>query len=197
MLDRTVPYCNLILRCDYFDRASVSIPDGYSIIHYHCGLQSAWAKLEKDIGDFSSEAEAESYFTETYLPFPEIVKQRALFLTDPTNNVIGSCIAWHGKRFDKKVSSLHWLVVEESHHGKGLGRVLFSKAMNLFDDFPVYIHTQPWSWKAILLYLSSGFKLQKKDTFDGYENQYETGITVLQSILPAERIRYIIDNTES
>ena len=169
MLDRTVPYCNLILRCDYFDRASVSIPDGYSIIHYHCGLQSAWAQLEKDI----------------------------LFLTDPANNVIGSCIAWHDKRFDKIVSSLHWLVVEESHHGKGLGRVLFSKAMNLFDDFPVYIHTQPWSWKAILLYLSSGFKLQKKDTFNGYENQYETGITILQSILPAEQIRYIIDNTES
>jgi hypothetical protein len=48
--------------------------------------------------------------------------------------------------------------------------------MNIYAErqgLPVYIHTQPWSWKAILLYISLGFKLQKTDTFSYYENEYE------------------------
>ena len=154
MLDRTIPFYNLILRCDRFDQPCVSIPNEYRIIRYHEGLESSWAKLETDIGDFRSTDEAETYFRRTYLSNPDLLEKRALFLTDRSNDVIGSCIAWQDPRSGQTISSLHWLVIDESHQGKGLGRVLCSETMKLFDSFPVYIHTQPWSWKAILLYLS-------------------------------------------
>ncbi len=196
MPDRTIPYYNLIMRCDRITGQRVPLPDGYKFIRYQNGLESAWAGLETEIGDFPSEAEAEAYFSRTYLSNPELLREKALFIADKTGQVTGSCIAWHDQRFDKSVSSLHWLIVKEVHQGRGLGRALCCETMTLFDSFPVYIHTQPWSWKAILLYISLGFRLQKTDTFAGYENQYEAGIEVLRSVLTDEQFRYIIKNTE-
>ena len=52
---------------------------------------------------------------------------------------------------------------------------------------PVYIHTQPWSWKAILLYSSLGFRIQKTDTFSAYINQYREAMETLKGILPEEQ----------
>lgn len=48
---------------------------------------------------------------------------------------------------------------------------------------PVYVHTQAWSYKAILLYISLGFKIQRTDTFSHYENQYEEAMRVLQGVV--------------
>ena len=58
--------------------------------------------------------------------------------------------------------------------------------MNIFEEqgqFPVYIHTQPWSWKAIFLYLSLGFKLQMTDTFSHYTNEYHQAMNTLKGIV--------------
>ena len=65
--------------------------------------------------------------------------------------------------------------------------------MNFFAEQggkPVYIHTQPWSWKAILLYLSVGFRIQKTDTFSNYENQYEKALETLRDVLSEKQFEY-------
>ena len=54
-------------------------------------------------------------------------------------------------------------------------------------EYPVYLHTQPWSYAAILLYTELGFRLQKTDTFAGYENQYEQGMQVLRTLLTPQQ----------
>ena len=61
---------------------------------------------------------------------------------------------------------------------------------------PVYIHTQPWSWKAILLYASLGFRLQKTDTFSHYENEYDQAMTELEKILTAEQFALLKQSSE-
>ena len=60
---------------------------------------------------------------------------------------------------------------------------------------PVYIHTQPWSWKAILLYLSLGFRMQKTDSFNSYVNQYEDVMITLKRILTDEQYKMIEENS--
>ena len=50
----------------------------------------------------------------------------------------------------------------------------------------LYFHTQPWSWKAILLYISIRFRLQRTDTFSHYENQYGKAMEALKSVVPEE-----------
>lgn len=58
--------------------------------------------------------------------------------------------------------------------------------MNLFaaqGRTPVYLHTQPWSWKAIFLYLSLGFRLQRTDTFAAFNNEYSQAMAALRPVI--------------
>ena len=174
MLDRTIPFYNTIMKCSDYRHRDVELPDGFSILSYREGYEKEWAKLEYAVGDFGSAAEAERYFTETYLGNPGLFPN-ILFAMNRDREIVGSCIAWQDTRGNSCVSSLHWLVVDERHRGIGLGKALSTAVMNMYAEreaLPVYVHTQPWSWKAILLYLSLGFRLQKTDTFSRYENEY-------------------------
>ncbi len=188
MLNRTIPFYNTILRCDEYHPQQIKLPDGYTIVPYKNGFEVDWARLEYVLGDFPSVEEAMQYFVEKYPGRGN--DDNLLFLLNHKGQVVGSCIAWSDIRQGKNVNSLHWLVVDEQYQGKGLGRALCCETMNRFyqrDKKMVYIHTQPWSWKAILLYISLGFRLQKTDTFAAYANQYNDAMKTLQGVLPASQ----------
>ena len=199
MLDRTIPFYNTILRCDNYQHKDVVLPKGFSIVSYKNGYEKAWAELEYSIGDFDSLEDAENYFAATYMQNPALLSN-VLFLLNEQESVIGSCIAWQDKRKASCVSSLHWLVVDEEYHGRGLGKALCNATMNIFkeqENLPVYIHTQPWSWKAIFLYLSIGFKLQKTDTFSHYENEYYKAMTALKRVVTSKQFELLQEQSES
>ena len=199
MLDRTIPFYNTILKCSDYRFKEVELPDGFSIVSYQLGFEKKWARLECSIGDFGSLEKAEQYFTDTYLQNPDLYPQ-ILFAVDKDNGVAGSCIAWQDPKGESRVSSLHWLVVDEQYQGIGLGRALSTSVMNIYagqEALPVYIHTQPWSWKAILLYLSLGFKLQKTDTFSHYENEYDKAMTELRKVVSEEQYELMLQLSET
>ena len=200
MLDRTIPFCNTIMKCADYEYRNVELPEGFSIVSYQSGYEKEWAKLEYAIGDFDSVTEAEKYFTETYLQNRELLSN-ILFARNKGDdgNVVGSCIAWQDMRGTNSVSSLHWLVVDERYQRLGLGRALCIAVMNIYVErgaLPVYIHTQPWSWKAILLYTSLGFKLQKTDAFSHYENEYEKAMIELRKITTPEQYGLLKQSSE-
>ena len=197
MLDRTVPFYNTILRCDHYLAKDTALPNGYSVVTYKPGYEKAWAELEYSVRDFDSAGEAEEYFVSTYLKDTDKT-DNILFLKDAEDKIIGSCIAWQDGRNGALVSSLHWLIVDEDHQGMGLGKALCCAVMNIYAGkgaFPVYIHTQPWSWKAILLYVSLGFKLQKNDTFSHYVNQYNDAMRTLKEQLSDEQFELLEKNS--
>ena len=166
---------------------------------YDEGDERYWAKLEYEIGDFSSVEEAEIYFRTNYCNQIDELKKHCVFVVDAYGNVVGSCIAWHDLKDNDTVASIHWLVVSPEHQGKHIGLALCQKVMDIFnehDETPVYIHTQPWSYKAILLYIKLGFKIQKTDAFSHYENQYEQAIEILKNVLREEQINKIVRNSE-
>jgi len=198
MLDRTIPFCNTIMKCSDYSPRHVELPDGFSIVSYQRGYEKEWAKLEYAIGDFDSLEEAEKYFIETYLQKVELFPN-ILFAMNKDNDIIGSCIAWQDMKGTNSVSSLHWLVVDERYQRIGLGRALCIAVMNIYVErgaLPVYIHTQPWSWKAILMYTSLGFKLQKTDAFSHYENEYEKAMIELGKIVTAEQYELLKQSSE-
>lgn len=200
MLDRTIPFYNTILRCDCYQHREVVLPNGFSIVNYEKGYEKAWAELEFSVGDFDSLEEAENYFAASYMQNQALLLSNVRFLLNKEKAVIGSCIGWQDKRKDSYVSSLHWLIVDEKYHGMGLGKALCCEIMNIFAEqgqFPVYIHTQPWSWKAIFLYLSLGFKLQKTDTFANYTNEYYEAMTALKRIVTEEQFMLLKESSES
>lgn len=196
MLDRTIPFYNTILRCDEYQPQQINLPDGYAIVPYQSGFETAWARLECAVGDFSSTEEALQYFTDTYLCRET---DDVLFLRSDQGDIVGSCIAWTDERQGRAVNSLHWLIVDDLHQGKGLGRALCCETMNRFylhNQKPIYIHTQPWSWKAILLYVSLGFKLQKTDTFATYINQYNDAMKALKNVLSPKQYDLLAHRSE-
>ena len=198
MLDRTIPLYNTILKCSDSENIEVELPEGFSIVSYCPGYEKEWARLECAIGDFDLPMEAEQYFVESYLRDPALLPN-ILFALDSNNTVVGSCIAWQDKRRSDIVSSLHWLVVDERYQRIGLGRALSVSVMNIYagrSGFPVYIHTQPWSWKAILLYISLGFKLQKTDTFSNYVNEYDKAMNELGKILTEDKFALLQNSSE-
>lgn len=198
MLDRTIPFCNTIMKCSDYEYRNVELPEGFSVVSYQPGYEKEWAKLEYAIGDFGLAAEAEKYFTETYLQKPELSSD-ILFVLNKDHDIVGSCIAWQDNQGTNRVSSLHWLVVDERYQGIGLGKALCTAIMNIYAKrraLPVYIHTQPWSWKAILLYISLGFKLQKTDTFSHYENEYEKAMIELRKITTPEQYELLKQSSE-
>ncbi len=190
MIDRNIPYYNLIMRCDKYNITSVGLPYGCYFKMYDEGDEKHWAKLEYEIGDFSSLEEAEEYFKANYCKHIDELKKRCVFVVNNNDEIVGSCIAWHDLKGDDAVASLHWLVVSPEYQGKHIGLALCQKVMDLFNKFgelPVYLHTQPWSYKAVLLYIKLGFKIQKSDTFSHYENQYEQAVKTLKNILTEEQ----------
>lgn len=190
MPDRSIPYCNVIMRCSGYMPGPASLPDGYRLRSWRPGDEAAWAALEHGIGDFDTPADAQAYFARTYLADPAALAERCVLAEDGRGRVVGACIAWRDRRGSRTAASLHWLVVSPDCHGLGLGRALCRAAMDIFaarGELPVYLHTQPWSWPAICLYVSLGFHLQTEDTFAGYENQWRTALDTLRQVMPPER----------
>lgn len=200
MLDRTIPFYNTILRCDRYLSSALVLHNGHEFRMYQNGDERNWAKLEYEIGDFDSIEEAEQYFISTYCSKKDLdITKRCVFVVNEKNEIVGSCIAWKDLRNDALVPSLHWLVVSPQYQGKGIGKALCQKVMQIFfenDEFPVYIHTQPWSYKAIILYVRQGFKIQKIDTFSQYENQFDCAMRTLKKVLPKSQYEELTRNVE-
>ena len=190
MLDKSIPFYNLILKCVRPPTLDIRMPPGFSLRPYQDGDGSSWAALEYAVGDFDSQDDAHAYFLRTYGRHAEALRRRCVIAISPDGRPAGSCIAWWDRQADAFVPSLHWLAVDPAFQRNGLGRALCLEAMRIFriaGEYPVYLHTQPWSYAAILLYTELGFRLQKTDTFAGYENQYEQGMQVLRTLLTPQQ----------
>ena len=190
-IDRTIPYKNIIMRCD--DCTESFLPPKHIFIRgYHSGDERNWAKIEYEIGDFESVAAAECYFTAHYLCDGIQAAARCFFAERNDGAVVGTCTAWYDKRKEAVVSSLHWLAVTPENQNQGIGKALVSTVMDFYRNnnlFPVYLHTQPWSYHAVRLYHRFGFHIMKKDTFADYHNESEEAIEILKYYLPEEILK--------
>ncbi len=193
MIDRTIPYYNIIMRCDRVLPMEIKLPEGYAIRTYQPGDEDAWAALMCAVGEQPSPDAAKAEFIQRYLA-DETLTDRIFFAVDAEGTVVGTAIAW-----DDGLRVLHWLAVHPAHQGKGIGKALCQTALRLFrredNAAPVYLHTQPWSWKAILLYISLGFKIQPRDTIYNYENQYPQAMETLKALVTPEQYALMVANS--
>ena len=198
MIDRTIPFYNIIMRCDRILPMEIKLPEGYSIRTYQPGDEDAWAALMCAAGEQTAIDEAKALFTDRYLADMSLT-DRIFFAVDSEGVIVGSAIAWEHDPRGMGVRALHWVAVHPEHQRKGIGKALCQTCLRLFrredNALPVYLHTQPWSWKAILLYIKLGFKLQPKDSFYTYENQYAQAMDVLKSIVTPEQYAKMVANS--
>ena len=201
MLDRGIPYYNIIMKKNAPTTFAVpALPPQFELHAYRTGVEQQWAELEQEIGDFPSVQEASAYFAKTYLSRSDLLARRGIFVSDKNSGcLVGACIAWFDEQNGTPVSSLHWLITKETYQGRGIGSALIAAALNIYEQenaFPVYLHTQPWSYQAIRLYHKFGFRLMKQESFAGYENQYALAVPVLARYIEPKCMRELIERSE-
>lgn len=212
MLDKTIPYKNILMRWDlkeaagcgekvqrerfatrFAKQAERCLPTGWTISNYEAGDAENWVRIQKAAGEFEADGEQAvlRYFMEHYAVRPEELAQRCLFVRTASGKAVGTCLAW--REDGDGVSSLHWLAVQEDAQGRGAGSALIAAALARYlawDAVPVWLHTQPWSHQAIRLYRRAGFSFVLDSTcrFGGYENETQAGLEVLRkrNLLPLE-----------
>lgn len=121
--------------------------------------------------------------------------RNTLFVCDRQDQPLATCSRW--KAYGK-FHSIHWLKTRKEHEGKGLGRAVLSAVMKCFksEDYPIYIHTQPGSFRAIKLYSDFGFQLLRGGILGTRTNDLEKCLSILAEFIPREHFnRLKIRNT--
>ena len=190
-----IPDCNLFMMCESLNESALSeIPHGYHIRCCHEDELILWKTIHFDTAEDAAENidYMHGFFNRVYAPEGDLFFRTCLFICDENDHPIGACHAW--KVFGC-ATTIHWFKIVREHEGKGLGRALLSEVLRRLEpeDFPVFLHTQPASYRAIKLYSDFGFSLIKSNCVGHRSNDLESALPHLKRIMPKnvfESLRY-------
>ena len=186
MIDKSIPHYRIIMKY-YGDISSFTepvLPQGFRFKGYESGDREKWADIECSVGEFETTDKAAEYFDKEFMPHEELLKDRCLFIIDGQGNYAGTSSAWFFDKEGPRMGMVHWVAVKPEYQGLGLGKALVQKIMSLFPIYEpgcgIFLHTQTWSHKAVVLYSRLGFRMMKKESFGGRTNDYYNAIEVLK-----------------
>ncbi|WP_227871965.1 GNAT family N-acetyltransferase [Paenibacillus albus] len=125
------------------------------------------------------------YFDDVYAREGNLFFDKCLFICNEDDVPVGTCFIW--KAYGS-INTLHWLKVLKAYEGKGLGRALVSAVVKdlAVEDYPVFLHTHPSSFRAIKLYSDFGFALLSDPVIGSRNNDLVECLPILQEHMPAE-----------
>ena len=128
------------------------------------------------------EAYMSGYFSRVYERKGNLFYERCLFVCDNQDRPIATAFAW--KAYDA-FTTIHWFKVVKAYEGKGIGRALLSHVMSALnaDEYPVYLHTQPGSYRAIKLYADFGFEILVDPVIGNRKNDIEASTPILKKYM--------------
>ncbi|MDN5202784.1 GNAT family N-acetyltransferase [Fulvivirgaceae bacterium BMA10] len=186
-----IPDKNIFMMCRTLNTEALSkLPDGYSIRSCRKDELGIWKAMP-----FDEPNEAEEYdqfmmefFQTTYGGKEDLFYSRTLFVCDAWDRPVATCLLW--KAYNE-FNTIHWFKVLKDYEGFGIGRALLSIIMKNLneEDYPVYLHTQPGSYRAIKLYSDFGFYLLSGDKFGSRQNDLEECLAILEKYMPEKDFR--------
>jgi ribosomal protein S18 acetylase RimI-like enzyme len=197
MKEEEIPEKNIFMMCSALNRnALTELPASYSIRNCRSNELDIWKTMPFDDADLAKEYEGlmSDYFTTTYRGQEELFFVKTLFVCDRQNKPIATCLIW--KAYNE-FNTIQWFKVLKEYEGQGIGRALLSIAMQQLEpcDYPVYLHTQPSSFRAIKLYSDFGFSLLAGDKFGIRDNDLDECLPILAEFMPKEyfhKLRIIV-----
>lgn len=179
---------NLFMMCKECSASAFSqLPTGYSVRKCNKTELNIWKEFPFDNEEdkIKYEQYMTEYFDKVYKADEERFWDSCLFVCDNNDIPVGTCFAW--KAYGN-VTTIQWLKVKKEYEGYGLGRALLSfilRSLNK-DDYPIYLHTQPGSFRAIKLYSDFGFVLLTDDKIGYRQNQLNESLQYLKENMPSE-----------
>jgi ribosomal protein S18 acetylase RimI-like enzyme len=185
MIEAEIPDKNIFMVCNQVNiNAFSKLPEGYKVRNCHFDELAIWKAFPFDNSAEAVEYEPfmTNYFQTTYGGQEDLFFSKTLFICDTQNRPVATCLLW--KAYDA-FNTIQWFKVLKTHEGKGIGRALLSMILNDLNgaDYPVYLHTQPSSFRAIKLYTDFGFALLKGDKFGNRKNELSECLPILKQFM--------------
>ena len=191
MIDSSIEYKSIILRCDQIDKSAyLELDSDVEIEFYKKGMETVWTGVQKGAGEFERiiDSDVTTYFIERYGCEQDELEKRCIFLKKKsTKKYIGTCMAWFEHKGKEEVPVLHWLAIDDAYSGKGYARMLITQVLKIFEQLDagqkIYLHTQPASYRAIKLYNDFGFCMTRTDTYGTAVNEFEDALPILKQYM--------------
>lgn len=139
-----------------------ALPDGYHFSAYRPDLDEAWASLQYAVGQTDTLQEAREIFADEFARYPDMLRQRMLFVLKENGELVGSCAIWLGYHFGRELQRVHWVAVAPAQQGRGIAKAMLTHLLDGYQQLHpngyLYLTTQTWSYPAIGLYLQFGFR---------------------------------------
>jgi ribosomal protein S18 acetylase RimI-like enzyme len=173
------------MMCDEPNRSALSeLPEGYSLRLIRADELAFWKRMPFDDKETPEHLTfMDEYFERVYAPKGDLFYKTCLFTVNNADKPVGTFFAW---KLYGKFTTLHWFKVLPSYENRGIGRALLSAVMKPLspEDYPVYLHTQVGSFRAIKLYSDFGFKLLKDERIGHRQNDFEQCLPILERLMP-------------
>jgi ribosomal protein S18 acetylase RimI-like enzyme len=180
-----IPERNIFMYCEEINKKAFSqITQEYFFRNLNKSELEIWKSLP--FNDEYTEVYKKfmnDYWNKIYKPRESEFFNKCIVVCNENNEIIGTCLLW---KMDEKINTIHWLKVKNEHEGKGIGRALITKVLEKVneDDFPLFLHTQPESYRAIKLYSDFGFKIVKNSKIGSRENDFEKSKEYMKKNIP-------------
>jgi GNAT superfamily N-acetyltransferase len=185
MREAEIPDKNVFMMCEALNCNALSeLPANYSVRNCRRDELQIWKAFPFDEVGFNEESDRfmTDFFTATYGGKEDLFFAKTLFVCDEKDTPVATCLLW--KAYDK-FNTIHWFKVLKKYEGKGIGRALLSIIMRNLkaEDYPVYLHTQPASFRAIKLYSDFGFALLSGDKCGSRTNDLDEYLPILKEFM--------------
>lgn len=186
MKEEEIPDKNIFMICEALNPDALSeLPVGYSVRNCRRDELGIWKAMPFDEAGLTEEYDRfmTDFFNTTYGGKEELFFAKTLFVCDKDDKPVATCLLW--KAYDE-FNTIHWFKVLKEYEGRGLGRALLSIIMRDLKpaDYPVYLHTQPGSFRAIRLYSDFGFALLSGEKFGARKNDLDECLPILKEFMP-------------
>jgi ribosomal protein S18 acetylase RimI-like enzyme len=197
MKEEEIPDKNIFMMCSALNyNALTKLPASYYIRNCRPDELSIWKTMPFDDPDLAKKYDGfmSDYFTTAYGGKEELFFSKTLFVCDLQDRPIATCLIW--KAYDE-FNTIQWFKILKEYEGQGIGRALLSIVMQQLEmlDYPIYLHTQPSSFRAIKLYSDFGFSLLSGNKFGIRTNDLDESLPILEQFMPKEyfqKLRIII-----
>ena len=181
-MNAQIPDMNLFMMCEELNKKALSdMPSGFLVRNCRKDELDIWKAmpfdqpgLAKQYYDFMTK-----FYNSVYAKNGDLFFQKCLFVCNQDDMPIATCFSW--KAYGK-ITTIHWLKVLKNYEGKGIGRALLSIIMTSLhhNEFPVFLHTQPSSYRAIKLYSDFGFYLLSDSIIGNRRNDLHKCLPILK-----------------
>lgn len=187
MTENEIAGANLFMMCEKLNSdALTDVPEGYTLRPLRPDELELWKVIHFDTAPEVEQNKAfmDQYYDTVYAPYADTFYNSCLVLCrNDTGEPIGTCFAWMAYQ---KVLTIHWFKIKKEYENHGLGRALLSGVMRTINpqSYPVFLHTQPSSYRAIKLYTDFGFSFLTDDKVGYRQNHLTESLPYLKARMP-------------